>query len=116
MEEAIKKAIEGGWQGLEFMDKVEVEKGLKYPLYGRVWGTSKEGEGHGTQFAFLVLDPKFWQALGKALGWYSEKPLYQINNQPAQWAYYWHCFIDHLAEGKDAESFFQNLLNQTNKI
>lgn len=25
------------------------------------------------------------------------------------WKYHWHRFIDHLAEGKDAESFFSNL-------
>lgn len=108
MKEAIQKAIEGGWQGLEFMDEVEVEEGLKYPLYARVWGTSKEGEGHGTQVAFILLDPTFWQSLGKALGWgLTVDENHSGPNEPIE---YWHNFIDHLAEGKDPDSFFQALL------
>lgn len=63
-------------------------------------------------------DPSFWQALGKALGWNEEKDYagetsgdgkwhqtYTINS----WVSEWHRFIDHLAEGNTAESFFESL-------
>lgn len=56
-----------------------------------------------------TLQPSFWQALGKSLGWvemYSEAEGGRIET----WPDYWHGFIDHLAEGKDAESFFNELL------
>jgi hypothetical protein len=118
MDKAIKLAIEGGWQGLEWHDEIEVEKGLKYPLYARVWGRSKEGEGHGTQVAFIVLDPSFWQALGKAMGWSGKVDMKFINafgntivfTDLPRWEMHWHKFIHHIAEGKDADSFFQELL------
>jgi hypothetical protein len=65
----------------------------------------------------FLLNPAFWQCLGKALGWdsvgakcwfcemhgsarYSGKP---------EWLYHWHRFIDHLADGKTAEEFFASL-------
>jgi hypothetical protein len=85
------------------------------------------------------LNPLFWQALGKARGWkgITERTYYCAspnevtnleNNNPYNERYYfggylpkvsvstmnaackhWHDFIDHLAEGKDAESFFATL-------
>ena len=64
----------------------------------------------------IFLDRTFWQALGKARGW-GKKTL--SNGMVANvgrdgyinvWQSYWHDFIDHLAEGKDAESFFTELL------
>lgn len=56
-----------------------------------------------------LLDPLFWQALGKAMGWKEE--MWWVNNYIEAWKYHWHRFIDHLAEGKDADSFFQDLLS-----
>lgn len=47
-------------------------------------------------------DPLFWQALIKKEGVFAGK---------AYWLWGWHDFIDHLAEGKDADSFFNKLLN-----
>ena len=43
-------------------------------------------------------DPTFWKALGKARSW-----------QAGAWLFHWHRFIDHIAFGKDVESFFYNL-------
>jgi hypothetical protein len=61
----------------------------------------------------VFLDPSFWSALGKARGWsYSDET---CDHQPLSIPCYheyknkWHEFIDHLAEGKDAESFFASL-------
>ena len=54
------------------------------------------------------LDPLFWQSLGKALGWVAdfEEADGSIYNR---WLIEWHRFIDHLAEGKIAEIFFESL-------
>jgi len=57
----------------------------------------------------VFLDPLFWQALGKARGWAKKQPR-QI--QKGEWKWQWHRFIDHLADGKDAESFFASLSKQ----
>ncbi|HVB33734.1 MAG TPA: hypothetical protein VNJ52_05090 [Patescibacteria group bacterium] len=80
IEQAIKKAIEGGWK-----DK---------------WDLDPENR-HGSD---VFLDPSFWQSLGKALGW-GENDTAHRN----EWISRWHDFIDHLAEGKSAESFFETL-------
>lgn len=48
----------------------------------------------------VFFDPQFWQALGKSLGWKNEFG-------PGTWLRFWHNFIDHLAEGKSIESFFE---------
>jgi hypothetical protein len=84
MEQAIKKAIEGGWRD-RFLSK-----------------NHKNTEAILVQWDAL-LDPLFWQALGKALGW-EEK----LQHNP--WKRCWHRFTDHIASGKDADSFFTNLL------
>jgi hypothetical protein len=76
-----------------------------------------------------LLDPLFWQCLGKALGWgekicpncgtrYVEGAVICGETQTCfpekyylkvGWLYHWHRFIDHLAEGKSVEVFFRDL-------
>ena len=46
-----------------------------------------------------LYDPAFWKALGKARSW----------QDTGAWLFHWHRFIDHIAFGKDVESFFSNL-------
>jgi hypothetical protein len=46
----------------------------------------------------LLLDPKWWQALGKARGW-----------KAPRWRKEWHRLIDNLISGKDVNSFFEAL-------
>lgn len=60
----------------------------------------------------LFLDPAFWSALGKARGWLEASD--PCGRGPKchechEYMKYWHRFIDHLAEGKDVETFFQAL-------
>jgi hypothetical protein len=78
----------------------------------------------GAFLEVIFLDPSFWQSLGKALGWIdAEYPNGSImcnsekcDSRYCEYAGYrnpvdqWHRFIDHLAEGKTAESFFEALL------
>ena|SRR3990167_3010575 len=100
METAIKKAIEGGYRK------------------GHIWGVenniyilqNEKGDRYGTLFVEqILLDPLFWQALGKAEGWGVE-PSGSTWQGEEQWKIYWHSFIDHHAEGKDIDSFFKDLL------
>lgn len=88
MEEAIKKAIEGGY--LKALNDIT---GLPSDFLNE---------------SAVLLDPLFWQALGKAEGW-----IYPVGGMNGLRE--WHKFIDHLAEGKDAESFFTNLLEIESK-
>lgn len=69
----------------------------------------------GASQSDLFLDPTFWQALGKARGWPLQWPQpYQTGNGDwldiTWWEYKWHEFVRHLADGKDAESYFASLL------
>ena len=109
MEKAIKKAIEGGYDNTdEFGREFKIEK--------------------------ILLDPLFWQALGKAEGWCCDNtcdkghiPLGMLEDGdvewggcskcvtggvyvPHDWRTYWHSFIDHLASGGEINKFFNELL------
>lgn len=96
MKEAIQKAIEGGYKILSW--------DIGSPVYDK---------------NEVLLDPLFWQSIGKALGW-NEDHFYLVANgiemesqqNDKVWKLYWHRFIDHLASGGEAEKFFKELLNQ----
>ena len=87
MAEAIKRAIKGGWAD---------EEALVF--------TKDRSFETKMRLCVILLDNLFWQALGKAEGWGNQEEFHSI------WKYHWHSFIDHLAEGKDIDSFFNNLL------
>ncbi len=100
MEQAIKKAIQEGGYGkrnYRWNDDTIEERNLPF--------LEKEE---------ILLDPLFWQALGKAEGWEKDGSDTYFSNWTS-WQYYWHRFIDHLAEGKSADSFFEELLSRLNK-
>ena len=59
--------------------------------------------------AHYFQNPQFWQALGKAMGWNKLAPYELVNKNIPEWHYHWHKFIDHLAEGGDPTSFFNQL-------
>ena len=59
----------------------------------------------------VFLDPAFWQALGRARKWTSDEDGKYWKGTLAEWKSnywktHWHNFIDTLAAGEDAESFF----------
>lgn len=104
VEEAIWKAIEGGFD-------------QKYAHYAQ-WEHQVE----------TLLDPSFWQLLGKVLGWKTDQFWDEVgarsfcrrcginehfdDDEPEcipQWKWNWHRFIDHLAAGKTTEEFFEGL-------
>lgn len=73
------------------------------------------GESMGLPFKIKLSaireDPLFWQALGKALGWGELTVSRDDWTQQPKWLYEWHRFIDHLAFGKDTDSFFSALIS-----
>jgi hypothetical protein len=115
IEQAIKEAVEkGGYDG---------ERATITIAHTFDSDSSRDFRVHSTHKAFL--DPSFWQALGKARGWRKinvswfvegaakklglTKKWKEVEGEREEWVYQWHGFIDHLAEGKDAESFFAAL-------
>lgn len=124
MENAIKKAIEGGWKPTKYLDYKNNDQmlGLNFFL---------------TKFSNdFLLAPLFWQALGKQQGWQqvvicgncqSGNSRYQMKlgglctncgcdfgkglvRTQKGYIYEWHALIDWVAEGKDINDFFNQLL------
>ena len=91
VEQAIKKAIEGGW---------------KPDSRNRLLKLNDEHDRY-LHVRSIFLDPSFWQSLGKALEWKPYLP--HEGSWYGTWWMEWHRFIDHLANGKDAEEFFEGL-------
>lgn len=119
MEQAIQKAIKGGWKPKHWM----YESGLKTEtIFEKTYLVIKDGvTTQHLQYSEVREDPLFWQALSKAEWWEGrishdvfKAELYgDIEYHDVEpWIYHWHRFIDHLAEGKDIESFFKDLLAQ----
>lgn len=123
LERATRDAVEkGGYQGFEWHDYFTTSSDQSH-----IWGhDEKTGEGHGRPISDILLDPAFWQALGKARGWgsfyddegmprvYSTQGWYPITktgsgHDEQMWEAHWHRFIDHLASGGTVEDFFKNL-------
>jgi hypothetical protein len=116
VQEVIDKAVEGGYHiyGSDGMDTLYEGANNEFSAW-----TRRDNES-----SFMVpteetfLDPQFWQALGRALGW-SERCDLAITcvhgEEECQrcrgyyWMYQWHCFIQALADGNTPEAFFQHL-------
>ena len=129
MEQAIKIAIENGWDKMIGISDHIINTPKNIPWYLR-------NNIHGQ--LSVCNDPLFWQALGKGLGWGrvtqkdcctlcgekmpegEEVFLYHGYSCPCpkpklpakrEWKDEWHRFIDYLAEGKDIDSFFADLIH-----
>lgn len=124
IKKAIQLATSNGYsyKGFEFAganDGIETEGG-KPTLNGwSVWTMPNKSSTTLSHYQ-LVLDPLFWQALGRGLEW--SDVIYFLKcpccgdtpgDEPRMfsWKYQMHRFIDHLADGKDADSFFAELIN-----
>ncbi len=116
MKNAIKKAIEGGYLEEE-ITSISEQNGKWYftiSIQTRLLSRTPEE---------ILLDPKFWQALGKAEGWAryteyggrKERKIYEdecVKNGWIIWEMQMHYFIDHLIEEKPIDEFFEKLLNK----
>ncbi len=112
MEEAIKIAIDNNW--LSHLHEYTYRKIDDTTYYFEVKGSPLPG--YQRSVFTILLDPLFWQALGKGFGWektdycwgcgYDEGATIDTDG----WKIKMHHFIDHLASGGDIESFFTNLI------
>lgn len=84
--EAIEKAIEGGWEPYKTRTTLP-------------------------NWQITALDPAFWQALGKALGWPSVTPGNSVMTQefPQTWRYHALHFYDLILTGGDTAAFWKSL-------
>lgn len=106
-QQAIEKAIEGGWKNKPALQYVDA----RFPIKSDI-----------VTLDCTLLDPQFWMALGKAENW-STTNVYQTffwkdkkgstSGSIPEWQAYWHRFIEALAAGESAESFFESLLSDT---
>ena len=107
IQEAIEKAIEGGWyiQGC-----VPKKVGFIEEYESNFICENKNGMSvnvmHPT--ASIFLDPSFWRSLGKEMGWEKENVITN-SVEYLEWKGHWHRFIDYLAEGKSIEDYFKEL-------
>ena len=100
IQEAIDKAVKGGYH-IYGSDGMDTDYGGANSEYS-VW-TRKDNES-----SFIVLtektflDPQFWQALGRALGWHEacDLAITCVHGEEEcrrcrgyDWMYQWHCFI-----------------------
>lgn len=94
--EAIEKAIEGGWTTplLRANPKADIAGLLDTGHFER------EQEK-------IALDPSFWQALGKALGWRLEDDKW---SSPRHWRKFVHRFLDVVLTSGDTDGFWSELL------
>ena len=111
IQDTIKKAYGAGYQFPKHYGKILVE--FKNEL--------EEGfmESYNIAMHEIFLDPDFWKCLGKAMGWddyhyigYDQKLGAMVADERIgvdEWQFQWHKLIDHLAEGKSIESYFEEL-------
>lgn len=104
IEKAIRDAVEkGGWYGGKWYDFYS----FNYWKGHNLFQFNDDSEDYLT-FNDIFCDPSFWQALGKAREWASPAD-HSGMSKVKTWLTEWHRFIDHLADGKDTESFFATL-------
>lgn len=131
MNEAIRLAVEKGGYSLEELanrlgitNVRQIEIGKKYVSVSSQQGNTKQL----CSFETLFLDPKFWQVLGKALGWgiccdeNGHKPFGAKLNELCkvrdmcdgliieEYLYHAHQYFDLVLTGGDVEAFWQELL------
>jgi hypothetical protein len=105
MERAIKYAIEGGYDAWNSPNVTVHEESDNHSA------VSWLSIGNFDVLKFeVLLDPLFWQALGKQQGWSDEPYQYTNEHNIYGWHVKWLMFIDHRANGGDVDSFFNNLL------
>ena len=110
--QAIEKAIMAGWLSKWSVDREKpfVQIGLDTEVY---WTTANGKRQMVGRYQEFLLDPSFWQALEKALGWENKDTFPHLNwmKEPQdEWQFHQHRLIDHIQDGKGIESYFRELL------
>lgn len=121
--QVIEKAIEGGWSILGLTGQMTFSWSWRinpfHPEQEIMVVQDDIGEPHDLDYYQTVLDPTFWQALGKALGWKevetewrhansNTSEVYSFSNE--RWANEAHSFYDLILTRGDTETYWNELL------
>lgn len=105
--EVIELAISGGWEPLGADTHSRFKWRPETSIY-RFWYKELLTEGEwfaDFSKAEIALDPTFWKALGKSLGWSTpEKP-----NDVRDWLGRAHDFYEFILRGKDTTAFWAEI-------
>ena len=113
---AMNKAVEGGYHidGSDGMDTYYEGANSEFSA----WTRADNDSTFVVPMEETFLDPRFWQALGRALGWHEACDLAITCTHEHEechsyrgyyWMVQWHCFIQALADGNTPEAFFARL-------
>ena len=106
IERAITRAIEGGYgipSDFIMVIRDDSSRGFHFVERGVVPSVND-----------ILLDPAFWQALGRAEGWWESFP--ESSADPdTYWVKQWHGLIDALASGQSPESYLASILTPSHE-
>ena len=109
--EALQKAVEGGYH-IYGSDGMETDYGGASRKFS-AWTRHDNDSSCLIPVEETFLDPRFWQALGRTLGWQDSCHISLSCVQGheecrryhgAYWLYQWHCFIQAIADGHTPEA------------
>lgn len=118
---AINKAIEGGYKKYKDTEFDSIKEVIGSDLINLIKVNLDSTSCSTISLQEMLLDPSFWQALGKSMGWgicinHNKDERIPRALQGCDGCmdaddenYYWHKLIDHLSEGKSLEDFFKKL-------
>jgi len=103
IQQFIEKALVGGWrpEAREFSIIGFFERHFEYQLQSVLQGRSSAVRM--MVYEAVLLDPKVWQAVGKAEQWYEGR-------YGPEWLHHMRTMIDALAEGHTLEAYVQSVL------
>jgi hypothetical protein len=116
IQEAVNTAVAGGYHlhGTDGVTTVYTGANSEFSA----WTRTNNHSSFMVSVHETFLDPAFWRALGRALGWEEtcELAITCVHGQEEcrrchgyYWMYQWHCFIQHLANGQTPDTFFASL-------
>ena len=114
--EALTKAVEGGYH-IHGSDGMATDYAGANSAFS-AWTRKDNASSFMIPMEATFLDPQFWRALGRALGWSEACDLIITwvcgdaechRCRGSYWMYQWHCFIQALADGHTPEAFFAHL-------
>ena len=116
IQDAMNKAVEGRYH-------INDSEGIETSYIGAndeysAWTRTDNESSFMVPVEETLLDPRFWQALGRTLGWsagcdlaitcvHGEEECQSCRGY--YWMYQWHCCIQALAHGHTLEAFFAPL-------